>query len=326
MTGGLAAPPARWIAAHMLNLGSDADLEIVRKQLPDLAKLGLNTLILEVNYGFEFQSHPELRGSKTPITRPGARKLADDCRQHKIRLIPMFQCLGHQSWAGNTFPLLTKYPELDLTPNAFPENKGLYCREWDPLNPKVNEIAFALMGELLDAFAADAMHVGMDEVFLLGSEQSPSTRGKDPAVLFAKAVNDVHGFLVKQRKVEMLMWADRLIDASKIKYGKWEASAAGTAPAIDLIPKDIIMCDWHYEPRESYPSVPMFLEKGFRVLPTSWKKVDTVQALIRYSLDQKNDRMLGHLFTNWSGRKGEYVGYPPLVEGVKLLLPSTAAK
>lgn len=319
---GSAAVPSRWIAAHMLNLGSDADLEIVRKQLPALAEMGLNTLILEVNYGFEFQSHPELRGSKNPITRAGARQLADDCRQRKIRLIPMFQCLGHQSWAGNTFPLLTKYPELDLTPNAFPENKGLYCREWDPLNPKVNQIAFALMGELLDAFAADAMHVGMDEVFLLGSEQSPSTRGKDPAVLFAKVVNDMHGFLVKQRKVEMLMWADRLIDAGKIKYGKWEASAAGTAPAIDLIPKDIILCDWHYEPRESYPSVPMFLEKGFRVLPTSWKKVDAVQALIRYSLDQKNDRMLGHLFTNWSGKKGEYIGYPPLVEGVKLLRPA----
>jgi hypothetical protein len=73
-----------------------------------------------------------------------------------------FSCLGHQSWQENTGPLLTKYPELDLTPGAFPENEGIYCRAWDLLNPKVNEIVFALMDELIDAFQPDAFHVGMD--------------------------------------------------------------------------------------------------------------------------------------------------------------------
>lgn len=67
-----------------------------------------------------------------------------------------FSCLGHQSWQENTGPLLTKYPELDLTPGAFPENEGIYCRAWDLLNPKVNEIVFALMDELIDAFQVDA--------------------------------------------------------------------------------------------------------------------------------------------------------------------------
>ena len=36
-------------------------LDRLAKQLPQLAKMGINCLILEVNYGFEFQSHPELR-------------------------------------------------------------------------------------------------------------------------------------------------------------------------------------------------------------------------------------------------------------------------
>src|SRR5262249_32210230 len=153
---------------------------------------------------------PELREGRTPITAEGAGKLAAVCRKHGIRLIPEFQCLGHQSWKEHTGPLLTVYPELDLTPGAFPKNKGIYCREWDPLNPKVNAIVFKLMDEVLDAFKADALHVGMDEVFLLGSDHSPSTKGKDPAKVFAKAVNDLHAHLVKERKVEMLMWADRL--------------------------------------------------------------------------------------------------------------------
>ena len=314
--------PGQWRGLHLTSYQSDTDLEGLEKQIPKLAEMGINVLILEVNYGFEYKSHPELRMGRVQITHDGARGLVEVCRKHGIRLIPQFNCLGHQSWAKRTFPLLTKYPELDMTPGAFEGNEGLYCREWDPLNPKVNEIVFPMLDELVDAFDADAMHVGMDEVFLIGSEHSPSTKGKDPAKVFAKAVNDLHEHLVKQRGVEMLMWGDRLIDGKVYKYGKWESSVYGTAPAIDMVPKDIIICDWHYEMRESYPSVPMFLEKGFRVLPAGWKNVDATKALIRYSRDQKNPNMLGHLFTTWSGRR-QWSEFPPLVEGLKLLRPST---
>ena len=315
-------PGGQWHGLHLTSYQSDRDLEGLEKQIPGLAEMGINVLILEVNYGFEFKSHPELRMGRTPITRDGARGLVKTCRENGIRLIPQFNCLGHQSWKKRTFPLLAKYPELDMTPGAFEGNEGLYCREWDPLNPKVNEIIFPMLDELLDAFDADAMHVGMDEVFLIGSEHSPSTKGKNPAKVFAKAVNDLHEHLVKQRGVQMLMWGDRLIDGNVYKYGKWESSVYGTAVAIDMVPKDIIICDWHYELRESYPSVPMFLEKGFRVLPAGWKNVDATKALIQYSRDQKNPNMLGHLFTTWSGRR-QWSEFPPLVEGLKLLRPST---
>jgi hypothetical protein len=63
----------------------------------------------------------------------------------------------------------------------------------------------------------------------------------------------------------------------------------------------------------------MFLEKGFRVLPASWKKVDAAQALIEYSLKQESPKMLGHLFTTWGVKKEQLVEHPPLVEGLKRL-------
>src|SRR6185295_9189473 len=129
----------------------------------------------------------------------------------------------------------------------------IYCREWDPLNKEVWRIVFELMDEIIDGFRADAIHVGMDEIFLLGSEQSPSTKGKDVGVLFANAVKEIHTHLVRKRGVEMLMWGDRLIDANQYDFGEWEAAKNGTATALDLIPKDIIICPWHYEVRESYP-------------------------------------------------------------------------
>ncbi|HEY1859581.1 MAG TPA: family 20 glycosylhydrolase, partial [Gemmataceae bacterium] len=254
---GKPAPKAgHWRGLHLLSYNTDKDLEALAAHLPKLAERGLNVLILEVDYNFKFESFPKLRQGTTPITPEGAGRFAAACRKHGIRLIPEFQCLGHQSWKEHTFPLLTVYPEFDLTPDAFPKNKDIYCREWDPLNPKVNEVVFKLMDEIIDGFKVDAIHVGMDEVFLLGSEKSPSTKGQDPAKLFAKAVKDIHQHIVKDRKIEMLMWSDRLFDAKKYKWDNWEASDYGTAGAVDIIPTDIILCPWHYELHDSYPSVP----------------------------------------------------------------------
>ena len=301
--------PKLWRAVHLLDYNTDAALEALGQNLPTLAQQGINVVILEVDYNFAFKSHPELRRGTNPITHEGARKFAALCRKFNIRLIPEFQSLGHQSWKAETFPLLTVYPNFDLTPGAFPNNDGIYCREWDPLNPQVWETVFKLMDEIIDAFHADAIHVGMDEVFLLGSEQSPSTKGQEPAMLFAKAVNELHRHLAGKRDVEMLMWGDRLIDGQKYDLGEWEAAKNGTAAAIDMIPKDIIICPWHYEVRESYPSIPMFIAKGFRVLPTGWKNVDATKALTAYSRTQAGPKMLGHLFTTWGVKKEALIDF-----------------
>jgi hypothetical protein len=310
----------KWQGVHLLNYNNDADLEKLTGDLPKLAEMGINFIILEVDYHFEFQSHPELRQGDKQITKDGARKFAAASRRHGVRVIPEFQCIGHQSWAKQTFPLLTKYPQFDLTPGAFPNNEGLYCREWDVNNQAVYKVVFELLDEIIDAFQADAFHIGADEVFLLGSDKSPSTKGQDPAKLYAKAINDIYKHLVEKRKVEMLMWGDRLIDANRFNWGEWEASKNGTAPAVDMIPKDIIICPWHYEPMEGgYPSIPMFIEKGFRVLPTSWRKPEAMKMLVEYSYKRDSAKMLGHLFTIWGSARGPLPEYPPMVEGLKLL-------
>jgi len=286
-----------WRGVHV-GISSEKSVEQLTAVVGPLARLGINAIVGEINYGYQYKSHPELRAGNASSPEQ-IEKLLLECRMYNVRLIPQFQCLGHQSWKENTAPLLTKYPQFDETPGKFPANKDIYCRSWCPLHPEVNKIVFALMDELIDAFEADAMHVGMDEVFLIGEADCPRCKGKDKAELFAKAVNDYYEHLVRGRKIEMLMWGDRLIDTSKYNYGKWEASANGTARAIDMISKDIIICDWHYEPRQAYESVPMFLGKGFRVWPASWRKPDAARAFVDYSKRFDGPRMLGHLNTTW---------------------------
>jgi len=276
-------------------------------------------LVTEINYNYAFQSHPGLRGP-TPATEDRVRELVSRCRDHGIRLIPQFQCLGHQSWAETTFPLLIQYPQFDETPGQFANNEGIYCRSWCPQHPEVNPLVFDLMDELLAVFQADALHVGMDEVFLIASEHCPRCRGHDPAALFAQAVRDYYGHLVEKRGVEMLMWGDRLLDDAATGYGEWEADRIGIHPAIDMIPHEIIICDWHYELRETYPSVPLFLQKGFRVWPGGWREVEAVEALIEYAQQHHEEGMLGYLCTTWSGAKQfNLAEWPPIQRAMQKL-------
>lgn len=319
--GALGARPARedrWFGVH-LPLHGDSDVCATVEQLLKLAAMGVNVLVAEVNYGYAYSSHADLR-DRDPITPDRARMLARACRDHGIRPIPQFQCLGHQSWKEVTSPLLIRYPQFDETPGQFPSNDGIYCRSWCPRHPEVNAIVYDLFDELIDAFEADALHVGMDEVFLIASEHCPRCAGGGPAELFARAVGDYHAHLVGKRGVEMLMWADRLLDDRAMGYGKWEAARNGTHGAIDVIPRDIVLCDWHYTLRDTYPSLPWLLQKGFRVWPGGWKEVPAVEALIEDALRQRDERMLGYLCTTWGAVQPSHLAeWPPFQAAARRL-------
>mgnify|MGYP000931020845 CR=1 FL=1 len=45
--------PGPWVALHVLNYETDADLAALEQQLPALAARGVNVLVLEVDYAFE---------------------------------------------------------------------------------------------------------------------------------------------------------------------------------------------------------------------------------------------------------------------------------
>ena len=297
-----APKPEVWRGVHVMAWGLAGGSEglVPLKEAVDkvLAPAGVNVIVLEVGYNFAYKSHPELMQTRF-ITKADAQDLVRFCRARGIRVIPQFNCLGHQSWRNTLYPLLTQYRELEEPPDDTPDKRWTELRSWCPLNPQVNPIVFALMDELIDAFEADTFHVGMDEVLVIASKKCDRCRGKTPAEVFAQAVNAYHQHLVAEKKVTMLMWGDRLIDANVTKYDGWSASNNGTAAAIDLIPKDIILCDWHYDKRTDYPSVRYFQDKGFRVWPAGWDNVDATRALIACARRNATDRMLGHLSTTW---------------------------
>ncbi|MCC6444248.1 MAG: family 20 glycosylhydrolase [Armatimonadetes bacterium] len=299
-------PVMKMRGIHLYLTGSS--LPAVESIVTELApRLRLNQLIVEINYHFQYKSHPEV-AEEGAVSREDCRRLAELGKKNFVRVIPMLNCLGHQSWADKTAKLLKAHPEFDETPNLPANNPDIYCRSWCPNHPDVNKVVFDLFDELIEAFQADAFHVGMDEIFILGGKDyrnpgepdCPRCAGKDNAELIAKAINDYHKHLVGKRKVQMMMWGDRLLDSKTIPYGEWEASANGTAPAIKMIPKDIVMCDWHYEAPKDFPSVRFFQDQGFPVWPAGWNRVDNTVLLAGCALKNMGPKMVGYLATTWT--------------------------
>jgi hypothetical protein len=68
--------------------------------------------------------------------------------------------------------------------------------------------------------------------------------------LFADEVTKLHDHL-RAKGVRMWIWGDRFLDGEATGIGKWEASLNETAGAVDLIPRDIVICGEGPEPPES---------------------------------------------------------------------------
>jgi hypothetical protein len=193
------APMSRWVGVHLMTPGHGGVDDLQRAIREGLAPLGVNVIVLEVGHGFAFDSHPELSAGAASLTHADAREIAALCRELGIRLIPEFNCLGHQSWRGNPSPLLARHPDMSETPGVSSDQ----LLSWCPRHPDVNAIVFDLIDEIADAFEADAFHVGMDEVFLIANDHCPRCRGADPAEVFAEAVNALHQHLVIERGLSM---------------------------------------------------------------------------------------------------------------------------
>lgn len=276
-------------------------LRFIREALP---KEGVNTLVLEFNYRFQFAKHPEVADADA-LSPEQVRQLAEACRAAGVELVPLINLLGHQSWARTTFGLLRAHPEFDETPGLYPDNANIYCRSYCPLHPELHAMVFDLIDELLDATGAKTFHAGMDEVFLLGEDVCPRCKGKDKAELFAGEVKAVRDHLAG-RGVKLWLWADRLIDGEVTGIGKWEASQNQTAPALGLIPRDVVLCDWHYE--AAHPTAQRFALEGFQVMSSPWRKPSVALGQLAQMRDARahstavvRDRMLGMLQTTWVG-------------------------
>src|ERR1035437_10417532 len=92
-------------------------LRFIEEALP---KEGVNTLVLEFNYGYDFARRPEVAESRK-LSKADVQAIAEACRKAGVRLIPQINLFGHQSSGTRTAGLLRSHPEFDETPRQYPD-------------------------------------------------------------------------------------------------------------------------------------------------------------------------------------------------------------
>jgi hypothetical protein len=325
-------------AVHLRVKDAGTTDKLIQYMKEGLSSLGVNLLCLEFNPGYNYRCFPELADGS--FGREQAQKVALAAKECGIRLVPLFMCLGHQGWRFAKNALLKVHPEFDETPNV-PEDGDpektpdleFYCHSWCASNDDVYKYIFPMIDEITEDLGADCVHVGMDEVFSLADENCPRCRGKDRAELFARTVNILHNHIVREKGWQMMMWADRLNHAEKFGYHAWEGDIWGTWRALDMIPNDILLADWHYEMNEKgFAGIEAFLERGFTVIPAGWRELKQARFLLdealKYAKSAKekgfSGTMAGMMITCWSEASNELLD--TLLESVKVREQNEEAK
>ena len=274
-----------------------------------LAPRGFNMIILQVRYRYQFKKHPEVWGYD-PLSYEDVKKLVSACKRNNIKLIPKMNLIGHQSGFPNVptdgilhghseteadIPdgLLRAYPDFDEQRG---EREIEYARSVCLNSRAAKTVISELIDELMDVFEADAIHIGCDEVFNIGL--CPICSKQSTAELFANWVNSINEN-VKKRGGTVFMWGDRLLDEKVTGYGRWEASDNGTHEAINLLSKDIVICDWHYENNEKYVSVDIFANAGFKILVCPMRSKANLEKFLGYAKEHDRGHIEGVLMTTW---------------------------
>lgn len=276
-----------------------------------LAPRGFNMIVLQVRYRYQFKNHPEVWGYD-PLSYEDVKKLLNVCKKNGIKLVPKMNLIGHQSGFPNEptdgiihghnnvasdIPdgLLRAYPSFDEQQG---EKEIYYARSICLSSRAAKIIVYELIDELMDAFEADMIHIGCDEAFNVGL--CPACSQKSKSELIADWINGINEH-VKSRGGKILMWGDRLLPISGTEYDPWESSDNGTDKALDILSRDIIICDWHYNRYEKYNSVDIFGKAGFKIMISPWREKESLDAFVEYAKEHDSGHIEGLLMTTWCG-------------------------
>ena len=249
-----------------------------------LAPMRMNTIFLEFAAGMRFDRRPEIneawrlanrkaaRGEWPPVphgdiansgdclTKDEVRDLVAYARSYGFEVIPEVQSLSHVQYLTMTYPEISeREPQRVTAGDGDIEKEDKKPAEFYPhcycaLHEKSYEIIFDLIDEIVEVVKPSRyVHMGHDEVYEIGVCER--CRDRDPADLFALHVSRMHAHL-KKKSLGMMIWSDMLQPVTSYK----------TPPAIDRIPKDIVLLDfiWYFHTDKDIED--HLLGRGFKVI------------------------------------------------------------
>jgi hypothetical protein len=219
-----------------------------------------------------------------------------------MEVIPELRFLSHQH---KDFLVLGAYPDLMYNEKTY-----------NPENEKVYKIVLPYIDEVISTVNPKAIHIGHDEVYGI-SGRDAGAEDALPAKLFKEDVLKIHAYL-KRKNIKTWMWGDMLITPSEFPE-MHPGSINGNEEYARLrkeIPKDIVICDWHYRDFSKnegkslkFPSLRAFSDEGFEVLGATFRDPYVTRQFAAYAASLDNPKVKGMMATTWSFlRKGAQNG------------------
>jgi hypothetical protein len=275
-------PAMRWRGvSDDISRGPIPTVNYIKRQLRTFAAYKLNMHSFYMEHTFSSQAHPLIGSEGGSLTPDEIRELVAYARSYHIELVPEQQTFGHLHKALR----YEKYNSLAETPYGdvlSPQQEGTYklIADW--------------YRELNDLFPGKFFHIGEDETFELGEGQSrEAARAKGVGAVYFEHLNRVRD-LLKQYDRKLIFWGDIAFNHPNL---------------IGNIPKEMIVANWDYVPKESYDSrIKPFKEAGLEqfVCPGVWgwnqifPNVDASSTnIINFVRDGQAAGATGMLNTTW---------------------------
>ncbi len=264
--------PDHPLRVAMIYLNSDS-AALNDRLVPLLARYKFNALLVMSDY-LAWDSAPELHVSGS-ASKDEARHLAATARDYLLEPIPLLETLGHAQW------LFANGQNRDLLQDSTVSNPFAY----DPLNPRVYEVLFPVLEELITLFNPRYLHVGHDEV-RSGHPFPASEAGLALGFgqLFLQDTVKLHDFLAA-RGVKTMLWQDELLSPE-------------VRPLLEQFPKGLVVTSWNYVPAGTYPDLTEVQKAGVEVLGTSWQDPNNITAYARFAHDAG---AAGMVQARWTG-------------------------
>ena len=264
-------PDLSWRGALTDLKGSDDSMPHMKRLIKMMARMKGNVLIIG-NRHIQVPSVPLFKGPYgCAWTLEGFGKLVEYARAHHIDVWPRVMGLTHSGWVGKGRKIKTQSPEFwawmkEHHVLGAPDDDYRGADAFNPASPEAIDLIERMGDDVIKATGAKTVHIGMDELKPPISRMAP---GRDPAEVLAEYINEHHAHLAKQG-VRMAMYVDMLLEGGKyggscaVSNTKWGPDA--THPALEMIPKDIILFDWYYGESPERKSYAYLKSKGFDVV------------------------------------------------------------
>lgn len=281
-----------------------------------------NTLIIGLYNGVNFQSLTLPLSEKKILSVQELQDVVSYARAKGLLVIPEVKLLTQQQFLmvkyhrenGNLIVLEPKNlkPEQFMMQNMHPEflyNSATYNPNSSNL---YSDAVFPLLKEIIELIKPQAIHIGHDEAAGINKHSREKWLPREkwlqgyqkmlPAKLFVKDVRIIHDYLAGHG-VETWMWGDMLLGSREFpsmyqRGGGLNGGSVGYGlKLLSELPKDIVICDWHYsDPQKDFPTLTAFREAGFRVLGATWKNTETIKNFSSYAAKH---RARGMIATTW---------------------------